>query len=226
MESIIKTIALTPITINQKNNELTNVLEKIILWINFIIEYGTLFDQEFKYKNIKFNDNFDFTHEMRLASLGHEYKNWKVLPSSLHDFGESWPLEKLVLASNTGIVEWYCNKFGFSQNKYLSICNDTDIQILGAFYHRMKIIMESVCKIIDFFSGKQIYGLFDINKLNKLLSDKNLQITNNKVYGLCTKIKEFELIKEEIITKYLNLEKTTDLSQLELFILIKNTETS
>ena len=223
MESIIKSIATTPVTINSKDNQL---LEKIILWIELIIDYGTLFEQKFAYGNIDLSDNSDFTYEMRLASLGTEYKNWKILPGSLHDYGETWSLEQLISTSNTGIVEWYCNKFGFSRETYLCICNNTDIQILGAFYHRIKIILENVCRVIDFFSNKKIYGIFDIDKVNKLLSKKDLEIKNNALYILCKKIKEFELIKEEIYMKYLNLEKATDLSQLALFTLIKNSRTT
>lgn len=225
MEPIIESIAKKSITINYKDNQLNNILEKIILWIEFIIDYGKLFEQKFAYGNIDLSNDCDFTYEMRLASLGNEYKNWKILPGSLHDYGESWSFEKLILTSNTGIVEWYCNKFGFSRKTYLCICNNTDIQILGAFYHRMKIILENVCKVIDFFSNKKIYGIFDIDKVNKLLSKKDLEIKNNGIYILCKKIKEFELIKEEICMKYLNLEKATDLSQLALFTLIKNART-
>ena len=222
MESIIKTIASNPIMINQHDNQLNNILEKIILWINLIIEYGIIFEQDFKYNNIDLTNNTDFTFEMRLASMGTEYKNWEILPGLLHDSGESWSYEKLILTSNTGIVDWYCNKFGFSHEKYLYICTNRDVQILGAFYHRMKIILENVHTIIDFFSNKKIYGIFDMSKLNKLLSNKFLHEKNKSIYNLCIKIKEFENKKEEIIIKYLNLEKTIDCSQLALFILIKN----
>jgi hypothetical protein len=227
MESIIETIALEPIVINQLDNQLSHTLEKIILWINLIIDYGTLLEQDFTYKNLNLvNDsdsNSDFTFEMRLASLGKEYKNWKISPGLLHDLGESWTFEKLILTSNTGIVQWYCNKFGLSDEQYLHICDNVDIQILGAFYHRMKIILENVCRIIDFFSGKKIYNTFDISKVNKLLTKRDLQVKNPDIFNSCTKIKEFELGKEEIINKYLNLERATDLSQYALFTLIKNT---
>ena len=205
------------------DNQLNHILEKIILWINLINEYGTLFEHEFTYKNLNLNNNSDFTYEMRLASMGTQYKNWKILPGLLHDFGETWSFDELVLTSNSGIVEWYCNKFGFPREKYLCICNNIDIQILGAFYHRMKIILENVCRVTDFLFGKKIYGIFDIDKVNKLLSNKDLKIKNNTIFNLCTKIKNFELEKEKIINKYLNLEKATDLSQFALFILIKNT---
>jgi hypothetical protein len=222
MESIIKEIALEPITINYKDNSLDNIMEKIILWTELIILHGTKFEDNFSYKQINLLDDDQFNYEMRIATLGKEYKNWKILPSDLHDFGESWSFENLVLASNTGIVEWYCNKFGFSKDKYLHICNDTDVQILGAFYHRMKIVLENVYRIIDFFSGKKIYNTFDIYKVKKLLLKKNSINNNDNIYNLCTKIINFEIKKEEIITKYLNLEKMTNFAQHALFSLIKN----
>ena len=187
-----------------------------------INDYGKLFNETLKYKSIDLSDNTDFTYEMRLASLGAEYKNWKILPSSLHESGECWSFEKLVLASNTGIVEWYCNKLCITQQKYSLICENVDVQIIGAFYHRMKIILENFLKIIDFFSGKQVYYTFDISKVYKLLEKKNLEIKNPSIYLLCSKIKQFQIEKDKIFINYFNLEKATDLSQLALFIIIKN----
>jgi hypothetical protein len=223
MECAIELIARKPITINKKCSGLNDILEKIILWIELVIEYDKLFEENFIYKNINFSQVYDndFSYEMRLASLGTEYKNWKILPGLLHEYGESWSFEELILTSNTGIVEWYCNKFGFSHETYLAIGANIDVQLLGAFYHRMKIILENISKIMDFFSNKQIYGMFDINKLNKLLSNKELEKKYFDTFILCKKIKEFELIKDELFEKYVHLEKVTDLSQLVLFILIK-----
>ena len=192
MEKSIELIAQTPILINSKNDDLCNIFEKIILWVNLIKEYGELLKGDYNYKNQDLTKNDDFTFEMKIASLGSEYKNWKISPSSLHETGELWSFEQMVIASNTGLVEWYCNKFGYSNDKYLKICDNIDIQILGAFYHRMKIILENVYKIIDYFKSGKKYGMFDINIIDKLLLKKDLDKKNKKLYELCTEIKKIK----------------------------------
>jgi hypothetical protein len=222
MESLITKIATTPIIINEKNNELTQVLNKILEWIELIMEYGELCEQKFVYKDVDITNDSDFTLEMRIASLGREYKKWKIFPGELHETGETWSLEKLVSASNTGIVEWYCRKLGLPIETYLKLSENLNVQILGAFYHRMKIISENIENIFKFFAGKKIYNLFDISILNKLLSKPNFKISNPKAYELCIKIKEYEFKQEEITNKYLNIERAIDLSQLTLFTIIKN----
>ena len=222
MEDIINKIAITPIIINKKNNGLIEILTKILEWIDLIIEYGELFEQEFEYKDVDITDYSDFTLDMRLASLGCEYFNWKVSPTSLHEEGESWSWERLVSASNTGIIEWYCKKLGLLNQDYIKLSENLNIKVLGAFYHRMKIILENIEKIFGFFAGKKIYNLFDINILNKLLAKPKFKTSSPKEYELCIKIKEFESKQEEITNKYLNIEKATDLSQLTLFTIIKN----
>ena len=78
MESLITKIATTPIIINEKNNELTQVLNKILEWIELIMEYGELCEQKFVYKDVDITNDSDFTLEMRIASLGREYKKWKI----------------------------------------------------------------------------------------------------------------------------------------------------
>ncbi len=222
MEAIINKIAITPIIINEKNNSLVEILNKILEWIELIIEYGELFEQKFVYKDVDITNDSDFTLEMRLATLGREYKKWKILPGELHETGETWSLEKLVSASNTGIVEWYCRKLGLSTEDYIKISENLNIQMIGAFYHRMKIILENIEKIFRFFAGKKFYNLFDINIINKLLAKPKFNISNPTEYELCIKIKEYEFKQEELTNKYLNIERATDLSQLTLFTIIKN----
>ncbi len=222
MEDIIINIAITPIIINEKNNGLSEILTKILEWINLILDYGQILEQDFIYKDIDITNNYDFTLEMRLASLGHEYKNWKILPNSLHESGETWSWEKLALASNTGILEWYCNKLGLTSDEYNKLSANLNVQIIGAFYHRMKITLENINLILGFFTGRKIYNNFDMNIVNKLLSKSNFKMSNPKLYESCTKIKEYELRQEEIMDKYLNIERATDSSQLTIFTIIKN----
>jgi hypothetical protein len=220
MEDIITEISKKPITINQYKYGLLDILTRINLWIELIFSYGTLL-KDFSYKKIESINNSDFTLEMRTASLGREYKNWKILPTSLHEFGETWTFEELVITSNTGIVEWYCNKLLLSKEEYIKVCENYDIKIIGVFYHRMKIILENIYQIIDFFSGKKINHV-DMTFVKKFIIRPNIQIKNKIIYDECIKILDFEKTYDFLFDNYLNLEKATDLSQMILFLIIKN----
>lgn len=216
-ESLI-TMAISPITINKNKNDLEGVLNKIINWIELIEVYCLI-------NNYKIFDCFNldaiyFTHEMRLASLGREYKNWKIIPSKLHEDGEMWSFDKLVLASNTGLVEWYCNKFGYSKEKYEKICNDKNVKILGAFYHRFKILAEKVNEILNFLSGKKIYG-FDLNSIDKLLAKTDFDTRQPLLYELCIKIKNYETKKDFLIKNYIKIEEVVEFAQIALFNYIR-----
>lgn len=221
MNSFIILVAETPILINEINSSLEGILTKIIQWIELIINYGTILNDKELFKSFNIDDTF-FTQEMRLASLGLEYKNWNILPKILHESGEIWYFDKLIECSNTGLVEWYCNKFNLTKDEYIKVCKNKDIQILGVFYHRMKIIMENIYKIFDFFSGKNIYGLFNLSCIQKLMSRRDFQIKNQKLYELCIKIKKYKDIQYSLTINYLNLEKALEYSQIALFNHIKD----
>jgi hypothetical protein len=221
MDNSIILIANTPIIINELDNGLSSILTKIINWFELIQNYGALLDNDTLF--VKFNlDDTYFTQEMRLASMGREYKNWKILPKIFHESGESWDYKKLVLTSNSGLVEWYCKKLNLTIDEYIQVCDNDTIKILGVFYHRMKIIIENINKIFDFLSGKKIYNLFDISCVEKLLSRQDFKIRNYEQYEMCIKIKEYQLLQEELTLKYLNLEKAIELSQMALFNYIRD----
>lgn len=221
IDPLINLIAKTQITINCILNDLNGVITKITQWIDLIIDYGTKIDNNILFADFNLDDTY-FTHEMRLASLGREYKNWEIIPSLFHESGESWSFDKLILTSNTGLVQWYCDKFNFTEDEYNIICIDEKIAILGVFYHRMKIIMENINNILSFLSGRKIYGLFDLSCIDKLLSKQDFEIKNPKLYKMCIKIKNHQTSQKNLTILYLNLEKATDLSQLALFNYIKN----
>ncbi len=217
---MIVTMAYRPITINRDNNTLDGVLNKIINWIELVELYSVI--------NIyKIFDSFNldatyFTHEMRLASLGREYKNWKILPSKLHENGEMWTFEELIIASNTGLVEWYCNKLNYSKEQYENICKDENVKLLGAFYHRFKILVERINEILNFLSSKKkIYG-FDINCVDKLLNKEDLKTKKPIIYEICFKIKKCETNKELLYKNYLKIEECVEFAQIALFNYILN----
>ena len=218
IDEMLITMAKSPITINRDINDLNGVLNKILNWIELIEVYCLI-------NNYKIFDCFNldsvyFTHEMRLASLGREYKNWNILPSKLHENGEMWSFDELVLTSNTGLVEWYCNKFGYSKEKYENICNDENIKILGAFYHRFKITLEKINELFNFLFGKKFYN-FDLNCIDKLLAKTDFNIKQPLLYDLCVKIKNYETNKECLMKKYIKIEEIVEFAQIALFNYIR-----
>lgn len=218
IDEYLITFAKKPITIARDKNDLEGVLNKILNWIELIEVYCLINnDKIFNCFNL---DSTYFTHEMRLASLGREYKNWKILPSKLHENGEIMSFEELVLASNTGLVEWYCNKFGYSKEKYEKICNDENVKILGAFYHRFKILVEKVNEILNFLSGKKIYN-FDLNCIDKLLLKNNFETKQTLLYDLCLKIKNYEINKDFLLKNYIKMEEVVEFAQISLFNYIR-----
>jgi hypothetical protein len=221
METIINNIGSRPIVINEQNDGLLSILNKIVDWLNLIVDYGSLLDIDFNYKNINMVSNEEFSFDMRLASLGSEYKNWSVVPKLLHEDGESWSWEKLVQVSNTGLISWYCDKLGLSNGAYIQLTENLDIQHLGAFYHRMKIILENVEKIFGFLNGGKIYNNVDIKIIDKVMHRPNFKELNPLAYELCEKIKYYQLNQEPLTNRYLNMEKATDMAQLALFSIIK-----
>jgi hypothetical protein len=215
MDTIIF-IANKRIFINKRENDIKNILLKINEWIEIIILYNDLLKNNI-FQEFDTNDKF-FTNEMRLASLGTEYYNWNIIASSLHQKGEKYKYEKLAKISNTGLVEWYCNKLNFSKEKYNKICKDSKIILLGVFYHRLKIIIENIRNIFEFFNGKYIYNYFQIKSLNNLLQ----KTSKYNIYYLCSNIKYYYDNQNILLNKYLILEQTIELSQIVLFNNIKN----
>ena len=169
MSYILGIIAKNKITINELTDELPNILKKLLEWIKLIFNYGTLLNNELLFEKLDTNDEF-FTQEIRLASLGKEYKNWKILPSLLHESGESWSFEKLVLTSNSGLVDWYFDNLNIDKDKYYAkACENETIQLLGVVYHRLKIILENIYYIIDFlFESKHYYYQYYTSQILQL----------------------------------------------------------
>jgi hypothetical protein len=79
------------------------------------------------------------------ASAGREYN--KLPPDhgvgQLHYNGERLPFDKLAIISKFGIMDWYRRQIpGRTEAEWDAITNITEVRILGAFFHRFKIVME------------------------------------------------------------------------------------
>jgi hypothetical protein len=215
MNELIEHIARNPVKINTRAN--VHILFKINDWIDYIFEHGKLFSSGLK--DFEISEDKDFTLEMKRASLGTEYYEWKVLPSELHESGESWTFEKLVLCSNTGLVHWYCNYFSYSKTEYEKCIENSEICILGAFYHRMKIVMENIYRVIDFLEGKW-YEYCNISSVHKLFAKPSIKESNPNLYNIIERI--VKLDKKELIENYLIIETVLDLVQQKIFSISKN----
>lgn len=82
-----------------------------------------------------------FNKEMREASFGMEYK---IYVAPIHYDGEKWTYERLVYFSNEGILDWYARKLGKTAAEFEAIKRIPELQILGAFFHRYKIVAEQL----------------------------------------------------------------------------------
>lgn len=86
-----------------------------------------------------------FTYNMKYASFGSEY-NKPV--GHIHSDGERWSFENLVQFTMDGrIIDWYIKKLKeqgneFTEEEIQQIKSNEDLQILGAFFHRYKIVAE------------------------------------------------------------------------------------
>jgi hypothetical protein len=188
-------------------------LNKILFWFKFI-ENFTL-DINDLFKSFDLNITF-FTHEMRTASLGAEYTKWEILPFQFHEDGETWSFDKLVVTSNTGLVNWYCSKLNYTNEEYEKICNDENVKILGSFFHRYKIVSEKINEIMNLFSGYK-FNNFDFNCIDKLLSQTNFKLKQPKLYTLCVEINNYKKKKDLLFKNSIEIEKSIEFSQIALF---------
>lgn len=228
---ILESIAKNPIKIN---TELYSYpyLARIVKWIELVNEYGKNLNIEWKFIGLDdilgrtygekdfIADSKEFTQEMRNASFGTEYKEWKITPGLLHDYGETWSYEQLVLTSNTGIIWWYCKKL--FKNNYEKICDDINIQLLGAFFHRTKIILENVNKLLDFLFNNKKFENLTLDQVIKINSSPYLEKKNSTIFLLTNQILQTANSKDIFFDNYLNIEKVIDLSQLNIFLIVKN----
>jgi hypothetical protein len=88
---------------------------------------------------------------MRLAALGHGYA---INVSIIHHDGETWPYERLVDFSFDGLFDWYARTLGLPKEQ-LGTLRDTipELSILGAFFHRFKIVLENLNTMMGLLNG-------------------------------------------------------------------------
>lgn len=213
--NIIKEIAYNPILINQK---CSNILHRIADWIEYIFFCGNAY-LKLNHKLSTEEIDADFTFVLKRASLGTEYKKWKIIPHDFHAYGETWSYDELVLCSNTGLIDWYCNYFSYSETEYLECVKNLEICTLGACFHRLKIIMENIYKIIDFVIENKNYEYYNMTNVKKLLHKTYLKEKNSELFGFLEKIAYID--KEKLMENYLVLESLTDLIQQKIFRIIK-----
>ena len=84
-----------------------------------------------------------FTREMREAGFGVGYG---IQTGIIHGDGETWTYDRLKDFSYRGMVKWWSDKLGNSEDDYRQLEVNETLAILGAFYHRYKIVAEQYNK--------------------------------------------------------------------------------
>ena len=164
-----------------------------------------------------------FNANTRMASLGHNYPNAIVS----HANSEQWPFEKLVDISTRGLVGWYCKKAKLSAEECATVTNMPEVQILGAFFHRYKVLIEhihtarralrkgwSAILMIPGKKDKIIVRLYDSKKVEDLNLLTDLITIEEYFYGT-KKYKDF-------FTVELPLESAVEKAQCLLWVIVKN----
>jgi hypothetical protein len=97
-------------------------------------------------------DGEGFTHYMKEATTGSQYRNpvWHI-----HIDGERWSYDTLVdFTMNGRIIDWYIKQFQnqgivFTPEDIERIKSMEELKILGAFFHRYKVVAERLRSAID-----------------------------------------------------------------------------
>ena len=80
---------------------------------------------------------------MRNAGFGAAYG---IQTGVIHGDGERWSYDRLKEFSYRGIVKWWSDKLGHTEEEYKQLEGNETLAILGAFYHRYKIVAEQYNK--------------------------------------------------------------------------------
>lgn len=97
-------------------------------------------------------DGEGFTYSMKQATFGREYRN---PVGHIHADGETWSYDTLVDFTMDGrIIDWYIKKFQnqgivFTPEDIERIKSMEELKILGAFFHRYKVVAERLRYAID-----------------------------------------------------------------------------
>ena len=80
---------------------------------------------------------------MREAGLGAGYG---IQTGVIHGDGETWSYDRLKDFSYKGMVKWWSDKLGNTDAEYAALKSNETLAILGAFYHRYKVVAEQYNK--------------------------------------------------------------------------------
>jgi hypothetical protein len=144
---------------------------------------------KYRYLNLKFNINQfgngldceaeGFNKKIREATVGKEYLDAIVN----HENGEMTTYDELVDISLRGMIKWYCEQAKLSDEEYKKIINMDEIKILGAFYHRYKVIIEHYNHTLDLMKT--------LNNKNIDEYLKNIKLNQNNIINNINKFKSY-----------------------------------
>ncbi len=183
-------------------------------------------------------DKEGFTYEMRLAGLGNGYS---VNAHSLHVDGEQWHHNKLITFSMNGIVKWWIDHLKFTEQNpngiqftevdLKKIKANKDLYLLGAFFHRYKILIEIFQDLTLTLNG----GVKQFSIFNKANNDEWIGRNSFKRYANFDNISNpSKHVAKIIATKISNLieqfeenidfpiQSALDKAQCIMFYIVKN----
>ena len=146
------------------NNNYSNILHRM---------YG---QNENAFENNKKNNKVNceaegFNLDMRYATFGEKYKK---SVGHIHHDAEKWSYEQLVDFTIDGrIIDWYIEELkkqgiDFTDEDIGRIKANKSLQILGAFYHRYKIVAERFSQAQSNFEKGVYHFLRGISRYNKI----------------------------------------------------------
>lgn len=163
-----------------------------------------------------------FNLNIRKASLGSNYPKLKFEVGAIHADGEKRSFENLVDFSQRGLFDWYARKAGLTEEDYLEICQIPELNILGAFFHRYKIVSENISLIRRILKkGPKEFFTIASEKTwasfleNPKIKSKNLPWKPNAIFLS-------ELDNEKFFAIDIPIETIIDKVQCLIWIIIKN----
>jgi len=81
--------------------------------------------------------------------------NYKVPPMGVHEYGVHWSFDKLNEMNMGGMLDWYCRKAGLNMEECEHVMGMEEVQLLGAFFLRYKVVLEHIEALYHFLINKE-----------------------------------------------------------------------
>lgn len=173
-------------------------------------------------------ENEGFTLAMRYATFGREYN---INVGHIHIDGESWSFQKLRDFSFNGIVKWYTRQMNtpYSEQDLTKLKENETLAILGAFFHRYKVVAERLQAarrvlyegLSYLFSGKaSMKNLSGVTSYKQFMNQSPQIKVSPVLKDAIEKMSAF--VDSDITAKDLAIESAIDKAQCLMFYIVKH----